>query len=90
YPSGFLPIECGRFPQHHLVEVYQQSPVFLALRDAGQLQGKCGECEFRKLCGGSRARAYAVTGDYLAQEPDCVYQPGSGTNQSHVDTEAVP
>ncbi|MBI3467044.1 MAG: radical SAM protein, partial [Planctomycetes bacterium] len=48
YPSGFLPIECGRFPKHHLVEVYQRSPLFLALRDASQLQGKCGECEFRK------------------------------------------
>lgn len=81
YPSGFLPLECGQFPRDHLVETYQQSPVFLALRDADRLGGKCGQCEFRKLCGGSRARAYAVTGDFLAQEPDCAYQPGSGTNR---------
>lgn len=83
YPSGFLPLECGQFPRDHLVQTYQHSPVFLALRDADRLGGKCGQCEFRKLCGGSRARAYAVTGDYLAQEPDCAYQPGAGTNGWH-------
>lgn len=74
-PSGFLPIECGRFPRDHLVNIYRYSPVFRALRDARRLEGKCGQCEFRRVCGGSRARAYAVTGNMLAQEPDCNYVP---------------
>lgn len=76
-PSGFLPIVCGIFPLDHVVHVYQQSPVFRALRDTSRLQGKCHVCEFRNLCGGSRARAYAVTGDLLAQEPDCSYVPAA-------------
>lgn len=74
-PSGFLPIVCGTYPREHLVAVYQDSPLFLALRDADKLKGKCHYCEFRHLCGGSRARAYAVTGDAHAAEPDCSYQP---------------
>jgi radical SAM protein len=89
FPSGFLPIQCGRFPTDHVVEVYQRSPVFLALRDSDRLQGKCGQCEFRKLCGGSRARAYALTADYLAEEPDCAYQPGSGARRGRADKETV-
>jgi len=75
YPSGFLPIVCGLFPQQHLVQIYQESPIFRSLRDSSQLEGKCGRCEFRNICGGSRARAYAVTGNLFAQEPDCCYQP---------------
>lgn len=75
YPSGFLPILCGLFPLDHLVRVYQSSPIFLGLREADRLEGKCGHCEFRHLCGGSRARSYALTGNLFAEEPDCVYQP---------------
>jgi len=75
HPSGFLPIVCGAFPREHVVDIYQNSPVFRALRDADKLAGKCHFCEFRHLCGGSRARAYAVTGDAFAAEPDCAYQP---------------
>jgi MoaA/NifB/PqqE/SkfB family radical SAM enzyme len=75
HPSGFLPLICGLFPLHHVVDVYQRSGVFRALRDAARLEGKCGACEFRKICGGSRARAFAVTGNPLAAEPDCVYVP---------------
>lgn len=75
YPSGFLPIACGRFPRDSLVEVYQNSRWFRKLRDVNQLGGKCGQCEFRHACGGSRARSYAVTGDVLAAEPDCMYLP---------------
>jgi MoaA/NifB/PqqE/SkfB family radical SAM enzyme len=74
-PSGFLPIECGRFPTDHPVNIYRYSPVFQALRDVRRLEGKCSLCEFRRVCGGSRARAYAVTGNMLAQEPDCAYVP---------------
>jgi radical SAM protein len=75
HPSGFLPITCGVFPLQHVVQVYQDSPVFRALRDAERLEGKCHACEFRKICGGSRARAYAVTGELFAEEPDCAYIP---------------
>ena len=75
YPAGFLPFRCGRFPQDSVVDVYQKHPVFLALRDPGQFRGRCGICEYGHVCGGSRARAYAVTGDYLESEPDCVYVP---------------
>ena len=76
YPSGFLPIECGRFPRDSIVDTYQRHPTFRALRDPDQFGGHCGICEYRECCGGSRARAYAVTGDPLASEPDCLYVPG--------------
>jgi radical SAM protein len=75
HPSGFMPIVCGLFPLDHVVRVYQRSPIFRSLRDADRLEGKCRVCEFRNICGGSRARAYAVTGNPFAQEPDCAYSP---------------
>ncbi len=75
YPAGFLPLCCGRFPANSVVEVYQSHPTFLMLRDPDRFGGRCGICEFRHICGGSRARAYAVTGDPLAAEPDCIYEP---------------
>ncbi len=75
FPTGFLPIPCGKFPQDSVVEVYQNSPTFVDLRDPDLLEGKCGDCEYRTLCGGSRARSYALTGNLFAPEPDCVYQP---------------
>lgn len=77
HPSGFLPIVCGVFPLDHVVQIYQDSPIFRALRDADRLEGKCRNCEFRQVCGGSRARAYAVTGNLFAAEPDCVYLPAA-------------
>lgn len=78
YPAGFLPVCCGVAPGDHLVDVYQNHPLFRSLRDPDQLKGKCGKCEYRVVCGGSRSRAYGVTGDALAAEPDCVYQsPGN-------------
>ncbi len=75
YPSGFLPIEGGDLHTDTLAHIYQESPIFVKLRDSDQLRGKCGACEFRNICGGSRARAYAVTGDIMAEEPCCIYQP---------------
>ncbi len=78
YPAGFLPLCCGRFPAASVVDVYQNHPTFRMLRDPQQLQGICGFCEYRSVCGGSRARAYAVTGDPMAAEPDCTYVPGTG------------
>ena len=75
YPSGFLPIDAGNIRQKTLAEVYRNAPIFKALRDSARLEGKCGACEFKEICGGSRARAYALTGDPLAPEPCCIYQP---------------
>jgi radical SAM protein len=75
YPSGFLPVSAGNVRHDSLVDVYRNSSLFRILRDADGRHGKCGVCEYRKLCGGSRARAYALTGDYLAEDPRCVYQP---------------
>ena len=75
FPAGFLPLCCGRFPRESVVDVYQNPPTFRALQNPNLLKGRCGRCEYRHVCGGSRARAYAVTGDELAEEPDCVYEP---------------
>ena len=75
YPSGFLPLPCGNIRETSLQETYRTHPAFLELRDLDQLKGKCGICEYRNICGGSRARAFAMTGDYLAEEPFCAYEP---------------
>jgi len=75
YPSGFLPIHAGNIRETPLGEIYREAPIFKALRDTSRLEGKCGACEYKEICGGSRARAYALTGDPLAQEPCCIYQP---------------
>lgn len=74
YPAGFLPLGCGRFPENSVVESYQCHPTFRALRRPDGFGGKCGSCDYREICGGSRSRAYAVTGDPLAAEPDCIYE----------------
>ncbi|MDR3182831.1 MAG: TIGR04053 family radical SAM/SPASM domain-containing protein [Planctomycetaceae bacterium] len=73
YPAGFLPVACGQFPKDSLVDVYQRHPVFKALQNPDNFKGRCGRCEYRYVCGGSRSRAYAVFGDYLESEPDCNY-----------------
>jgi len=75
YPSGFLPLSAGNIRRDPLAEVYRQAPLFRALRDPDGLEGKCGRCLYRRLCGGSRSRAYALTGNHLASDPRCVYQP---------------
>lgn len=77
-PSGFLPLVCGNIREQPLAGIYRESPVFRELRDSALLKGKCGVCSFRDVCGGSRARAYAVTGDYLESDPSCAYQPVRG------------
>jgi radical SAM protein len=76
YPSGFLPLSAGNIRQQPLAEIYQRSPLFLSLRDPRNLKGKCGACEFNDICGGSRSRAYATSGDLFAEEPCCAYLPG--------------
>jgi MoaA/NifB/PqqE/SkfB family radical SAM enzyme len=73
FPAGFLPACCGRFPQDSVVEAYQHHPVFLALRNPDGFRGRCGVCEYRHVCGGSRSRAFALTGDFLETDPDCEY-----------------
>lgn len=75
FPSGFLPFTAGNVRSDSLSRIYRESPIFQQLRDDSQLGGKCGACEFRHICGGSRARAFALTGDPLAEEPCCVYVP---------------
>ena len=75
HPSGFLPFPCGSVRTDALADVYRRHPVFTALRDPDALGGKCGVCEFRRVCVGSRARAYAMTGDLFAEEPACAYEP---------------
>jgi radical SAM protein len=75
YPSGLLPIKCGNVREQSLGDIYRNSPVFKSLRNPNEYKGKCGVCEYRFVCGGSRSRAFAVTGDYLESEPFCVYIP---------------
>lgn len=74
-PSGFLPLAAGNVRTASLVELYRASPLFTALRDTSRLKGRCGRCEFRAICGGSRARAFAHTGDILGEDPLCPYEP---------------
>ena len=75
FPSGFLPLPAGNILWEPLAQIYRKSPLFVALRDPEQLKGKCRQCEFREICGGSRARSYAFTGDPLSEEPCCAYTP---------------
>ncbi len=74
-PSGFLPVAAGNVREKPLLEIYRESTLFRELRDKDLLKGKCGACEYRFVCGGSRARAWAETGDYLASDPRCAYVP---------------
>ncbi|HSV86444.1 MAG TPA: SPASM domain-containing protein [Levilinea sp.] len=77
FPSGYLPVSAGNNRETPLTEIYQNSELFQKLRNKELLKGRCGRCEYRYVCGGSRSRAYAITGDYQAEEPYCAYQPGS-------------
>lgn len=77
YPAGFLPLTAGNVRSDHLVDIYRNSSVFRALHTSSQFKGKCGRCEYRSLCGGSRARAFANTGDVQASDSFCPYQPQS-------------
>ncbi|MDP2960491.1 MAG: heme b synthase [candidate division Zixibacteria bacterium] len=72
---GFLETECGDIRKKPFSYIWENSEVFKRIRDIDSYGGRCGYCEYRKVCGGCRARAYGITGDYLAEEPYCVYQP---------------
>ena len=75
YPSGFIPISAGNVRKYSMVDVYRNSDLFTKIRDRAELQGKCGICPFNVICGGSRSRAYAMTGDMTAADPTCRFQP---------------
>ncbi|MFQ6105801.1 MAG: TIGR04053 family radical SAM/SPASM domain-containing protein [Candidatus Hydrothermarchaeaceae archaeon] len=77
YPSSFLPIEIGNIREERLAEVYASARILRDMQDASKLKGRCRICEFNNICRGSRSRAYAITGDYLAEDPYCAYQPGT-------------
>jgi len=88
YPAGFLPLSSGNMRVDNLVDIYRNSPLFQALHTPSSFRGKCGECEYRTLCGGSRARAFAYTGDPLASDPFCPYEPRTSA-RSHSASEAA-
>ena len=75
YPCGYLPVIAGDLRKQTFSNIWDNSQVFHELRDTSQLKGKCGCCEFRNVCMGCRARAYAATGDFMDEEPFCVYEP---------------
>lgn len=82
FPSGFLPLSAGNVRRQPLSTIYRESPLFLALRDTSKLEGKCGACEFKEICGGSRSRSYALTGNPFGEEPCCSYVPRGYTRHA--------
>lgn len=81
-PCGYLELNCGNIRHQSFETIWQESEVFKNLRDPNRYKGKCRRCEYRHVCGGCRARAYALTGDYLAEEPFCIYQPSGAEKVS--------
>jgi radical SAM protein with 4Fe4S-binding SPASM domain len=76
YPSGFLPVSAGNVKMENPITIYRDSPLFRALRDVDKFDGRCGRCEYRSVCGGSRARAWSASGgNVLAEDPLCTHQP---------------
>jgi radical SAM protein with 4Fe4S-binding SPASM domain len=75
FPCGYLPVIAGDLRKQRFIDIWRDAAVFNTLRDTGNLKGKCGCCEFRNVCMGCRARAFAATGDYMDEEPFCVYEP---------------
>lgn len=84
FPSGFLPQRLGNVRETSVVDLYRDHPVFRSLRDVTSFKGRCGVCEFNVQCGGSRARAYAHTGNPLESDPLCTYQPQAGPTHRSV------
>jgi len=77
-PCGYLPVQAGDVTKEPVGKIWDNSEVFLNLRDTGLLKGKCGICEYKKVCEGCRARAYYEKGDYMEEEPYCIYEPTKG------------
>ncbi|MCW5979266.1 MAG: radical SAM protein [Bryobacteraceae bacterium] len=85
YPCGYLPVSAGNLRHDRFRDVWENAPIFQQLRDTGNLEGKCGICEYKNVCMGCRARAYGMTGDYLGEEPFCIYEP----KQLHGDHNSI-
>ena len=83
HPSGFLPVKTGNVRTDDVVELYRSHPVFTSLRDVTTYKGRCGRCEYVQICGGSRARAYARTGDMLEADPLCPFVPPLVADREH-------
>jgi radical SAM protein with 4Fe4S-binding SPASM domain len=75
FPCGYLPVKCGSVLEDKLTDIWYNNPDLARMRDSNQLEGKCGVCGYRQICGGCRGRAYAATGNYMAEEPFCAYVP---------------
>jgi radical SAM protein with 4Fe4S-binding SPASM domain len=75
YPCGYLPVDCGNILEETLTRIWDENNDLARMRDAAALEGKCGICGYRLVCGGCRARAFGVTGSYMAEEPFCAYSP---------------
>ncbi|HJH29067.1 MAG TPA: heme b synthase [Methanosarcinaceae archaeon] len=75
YPCGYLPVLAGSIKEQSFKDIWDNAKVFNDIRDTSKLKGKCGDCGYKEVCGGCRARAYAATGDYMAEEPYCIYTP---------------
>jgi len=92
YPCGYLPALAGDLKKQAFADIWENSMVFNELRDTNNLQGKCGCCEFRNICMGCRARAFAATGNYLDEEPFCVYEPQAKglKKEKNKDKETTP
>lgn len=84
FPSGFMPLSAGNVRQRSLIDIYRNAPLFTMLRNPANLKGRCGACEFNAICGGSRSRAFAVSGDPAGEEPFCTYEPGSFPYQAEL------
>ncbi len=82
FPCGYLPVEAGHVRKEELASIWRDSPIFNQLRDPDLLSGKCGICEFKRVCSGCRARAYGMSGDILGEEPFCTYQPRHSTREN--------
>jgi AdoMet-dependent heme synthase len=90
YPCGYLPVIAGDLRKQTFADIWENSKVFHELRDTSGLKGKCGCCEFRNVCMGCRARAYAATGDFMDEEPFCVYQPRTPSLRADKQEPACP
>lgn len=82
FPCGYLPLEAGNIRSQEFQSIWEDSPLFAELRNPDLLSGKCGVCEFKRVCSGCRARAFGMTGDYLGEEPFCTYEPRQLRNEA--------
>ncbi|MDY0188259.1 MAG: heme b synthase [Syntrophus sp. (in: bacteria)] len=88
-PCGYLELNCGEIKETGFEEIWKNAAVFQKLRNPESYKGKCGRCEFFRVCGGCRARAYEMTGDYLAEEPFCIYEPKGKAAPRGTDSEPL-